>query len=219
LNKIKLLYIEDDISTAEELIEIFGILNISNIHAQNYDEAVTIYETNDFDLIISDIELSSSKNGIDFIKRVRLEDKNIPIIITSGYTQTQYMLDSIELNIIRYLIKPISTDDLKSAIVKAFAILDNNLIVEFEHGFKYDSNNKYFTKNEKIIKVTNQEITLIEFLLANQGSVVSFEKLQYALAIDQEVSMDSLRTTIKKLRHNTYKEIIESISKVGYRIK
>ena len=221
MTDIKLLYIEDDIDTAEELIEIFDILNISNIHAKNYNEAVSLYKNNNFDLIISDIELSSEKNGINFIKNIRVDDKNIPIIITSGYTQTQYMLESIELNIVRYLVKPISTDDLRNAIKKAYTILNNNDddIIIFDHNFQYNSNNKYFTKDEEIIKITNQEIILIEFLIANKGNIVPFESLQYALAIDLEISIDSLRTTIKKLRKHTYKDIVESVSKIGYRLK
>jgi len=218
LSNLKLLYIEDDIDTSEELLVIFNILKLDVLHAANYNEAVELYKNNNFDLIISDIELSSKRNGIDFIKEVRTADDNIPIIITSAYSDTSYMLDSIELNIVRYLIKPIIIDNLKDAIKKAIAILNDDNITLFQHNFQYDSKNKYFTKDNKVIKITNQEIILIELLIANQKNIVPFHNLQYALSQDHEVSIDSLRTTIKKLRQNTYKEIIESISKIGYRL-
>ena len=212
-----LLYIEDEQDTADELLPILSILKIDTIHAKDYAQAEEFYKNNKFDFIISDIELPG-KSGLDFIKMIRLEDKTIPIIITSAYSDTGYMLESIELDITRYLIKPITINNLKNAIKKVSSILDNNNITTFDNNFIYDSKNKYFTKNDKIIKITNQEIALIELLIANHGNIVPFQNLQYSLMKDKDISIDSLRTIIKKIRQNTYKNIIESISGIGYRL-
>lgn len=215
--KLKLLYLEDEQDIANELIEILNILNVITIHAKNYDEAIHFYKSNKFDIIISDIELPG-KNGLEFLKEVRIDNTKIPIVITSACSDTDYMLESIELSITRYLIKPISINNLKDTLNKVREILNDNNITVFNHNFKYDSKNKYFLNNDKVIKITNQEIILIELLIANQNSIVPFLNLQYALEKDKNVSLASLRTLIKKLRKNTYKDIIESVSGIGYRL-
>ena len=214
---MNLLYIEDDIDTADELKLILKILKIDTLHAKNYSEALEIYKNNKFDFIISDIELPG-KSGLEFLKEIRLVNKTIPIIITSAYSDTDYMLESIELGILRYLIKPITIDDLKNAVKKVSLVLNNNSITTFDNNFEYDSKNKYFLQNGKIIKIINQEILLIELLITNQDNIVPFQNIQYAIAKDQDVSIDSIRTLVKKLRQHTYKEIIESVSGIGYRL-
>ena len=214
---MNVLYIEDEQDTADELLPILSILKINTTHAKNYTQAAKFYKSSKFDFIISDIELPG-KSGLDFLNMIRLKDKAIPIIITSAYSDTDYMLESIELSITRYLIKPVTVKNLKDAIKKVSLILNDNNITIFNNNFKYDSKNKYFTQNDKIIKITNQEIALIELLIANQGNIVPFQNLQYSLIKDKDISIDSLRTIIKKLRQNTYKDIIESISGIGYRL-
>jgi len=46
-------------------------------------------------------------NGLEFIKRVRVVDTKTPIVILTAHTDTSYLLNAIELNLVSYLLKPI----------------------------------------------------------------------------------------------------------------
>ena len=57
-------------------------------------------------MIITDINMPKL-NGIELIKKVRLGNKDIPIIVTSAYSDNDYLKDVKDLGISSYLINPL----------------------------------------------------------------------------------------------------------------
>lgn len=55
------------------------------IEACNADEALTILKTTVPDLIISDVRMPGSMNGLDLLRTVRESLTSLPVIITSGH--------------------------------------------------------------------------------------------------------------------------------------
>ena len=99
LKEFNLLYIEDDLSLLKNGTEILQDFVKTVYPASNTKDALEILQKNKVDVIISDILLEDD-NGIDFIKRIR-KDFNIftPVILTTAYTDTNYLLESIKLKI------------------------------------------------------------------------------------------------------------------------
>ncbi len=116
LKEFNILYIEDDINLLKNGTDILQDF-VKNIYpTTNTKDALEILQTKKVDVIISDILLEND-NGIEFIKRIRKEFSILtPVILTTAYTDTNYLLESIKLKIENYIIKPINIKELLHTI-------------------------------------------------------------------------------------------------------
>ncbi|MCD4668023.1 MAG: response regulator, partial [Sulfurimonas sp.] len=114
---MNLLFVEDDELVRENSIEIFSSLFKDVISAVNGEDGIEKFYENKIDIIISDINMPQS-NGLDMLERIRDFDKDIPILILSAHSETDYFTKSIELNIDGYLLKPIQLEKLKESLYK-----------------------------------------------------------------------------------------------------
>ena len=80
-------------------------------------EALKNYKKGKYDAIISDLDLPEM-NGFQFIREIRKIDKNIPIILCSGYISEYIDLYKLkeELNIGAIFGKPLKVDKLNSVL-------------------------------------------------------------------------------------------------------
>ncbi|PIQ89260.1 MAG: hypothetical protein COV72_03995 [Candidatus Omnitrophica bacterium CG11_big_fil_rev_8_21_14_0_20_42_13] len=91
--------------------------------AESGQEALSLLETNPFDLIISDLKMPGM-NGIETVKRIReyLEQNNkspVPEIFISAYAKEDIYQEALKLNAKDYLEKPFDIAALLQSIKKA----------------------------------------------------------------------------------------------------
>jgi len=114
-SKIKLLYVEDDTDIREELADIlkrqFPELSV----AKDGKDGLNKYHEVNPHIILTDIRMPVM-NGLDMIKHIRKENHNIPIIISSAFNDSEYLLEAIDLEINHYLLKPINIKKLFSTL-------------------------------------------------------------------------------------------------------
>jgi diguanylate cyclase (GGDEF)-like protein len=126
LKDVVILYVEDEDDIRNEVVESISFLVGEIIVATNGAEGLEKYnQHNDkIDLIISDI-LMPKLNGIEMIKKIRAIDHNIPIILTTAFSDTEYLREAIELSVDSYVLKPIDIEELYNAIQKASVKIEN----------------------------------------------------------------------------------------------
>lgn len=105
-----LLYVEDDESILQVMQSILSTFFGTLLVAKNGQEGLAIFHEKKPDLIITDISMPLM-NGIDMIKAIRQNDKEIPIMVNSAFSDKEYLLDSIYVGVDRYTIKPIKHDE------------------------------------------------------------------------------------------------------------
>ena len=112
---ISLLLVEDDrvIRSIYEQILIKKVENI--IIAVDGSDGYQKYLDNKPDLILSDIKMPIM-NGLDMVKKIRINDKSQRIIIMSAYGESRFFLKAIEAGVKGFLVKPVETDYLLSVI-------------------------------------------------------------------------------------------------------
>ncbi|MDD2265769.1 diguanylate cyclase [Sulfuricurvum sp.] len=115
---LRILYIEDDKNTQEEVAFFLEPL-VSNLYlASNGQEGLDLYRFHAPDLIITDIQMPIM-NGLEMIKEIRKNDSRTPIFITTAYNETTYLHDAINSGVNRYILKPINFKNL-SEIIREF---------------------------------------------------------------------------------------------------
>ena len=81
----------------------------------------------------------------------------------------------------------------------------------------FDNNSMSLYKNTVLINLTKREKEFIHLLIKVNNKVVDSEYIKENLW-NEEVNDERLRTSIKRLRIKTSKDIIENISGQGYLI-
>lgn len=104
---LRILYIEDDKNTQEEVAFFLEPLVEHLYLASNGQEGLELYRLHAPDLIITDLKMPVM-NGIDMIKQIRQDDLNTPIFITTAYNETAYLHSAINSGVDRYILKPIN---------------------------------------------------------------------------------------------------------------
>lgn len=115
--ELKLLYVEDDEASRVQTLDILKMFFDDIIVAVDGADAIQKYENNDVDFIITDINMPKI-NGLKFIEHVRETNKDIPAFILSAHSDTSFFLDSIDLGVDGYIIKPIKSEQFIEQIRK-----------------------------------------------------------------------------------------------------
>lgn len=222
LKNISILYVEDDDDTREEMAKTLLLITKNLTLASTGVEALELYRESKPQIIISDIAMPNL-NGIDFIKEIRKENLQIPIILLTAYTDTQYLLPAANLNIQSYVVKPINSKKLKEVLYQALEILNMNssIYINISNNIKYDKiNSEIISDNQDSIKLNKKEKNLIDLLITNQNRVVTYSEIERHVWIQYDEVMTSmaLRTVIKNLRKKISSDFIKNVSGQGYKI-
>lgn len=147
---LKLLYIEDDIGVRSvnlrSLKRMFQIVYEASDGIDGFEK----YKEFTPDIIITDIKMPLL-DGISMVKKIRENDRKTRIIITTAFTDEQNLIDAVELDIVRYIVKPISQRNLIPALEKAIEqighcqklIIDENIFLDLKNSI-LENNNEIF---------------------------------------------------------------------------
>lgn len=81
-------------------------------------QALEIIENEQIDLVITDIKMPHM-NGIELIEAIRNgKNKDIKIIVLSGYYEFEYAKQAIKYNVIDYVLKPIQKEELVEILME-----------------------------------------------------------------------------------------------------
>ncbi len=210
------LYVEDDLTLQKNIVETLGHFFKKILIASDGDEAYTLYieNQNKIDLIITDINMPNT-DGITFARSIREFDKKLPIIIISAYTDTDYLLDSIDLNIIKYITKPFTTKKIVALLDKLLDYFELNNFIVIDKDIKLDCNNRELIIDDNKIKLTKKE-TIFMKLLA-QNNIVTYEMMyEYMWDYDKAPSADAIKSFIRKLKKKLPFDMIKNQHSVGY---
>lgn len=114
---LKVLYVEDEEATLHEMSRFLKKRVGKLICASNGIEALEIIKNDSFDLLITDLQMPDM-DGIELLKALRESKNNIPAIITSAFSDSDNILQAVDLGIVKYCIKPIKTSELLTNMEK-----------------------------------------------------------------------------------------------------
>ncbi len=87
--------------------------------ASTYEEALELIETQDFDLIVSDIVMDGA-SGIDLLRTVKEQGLDCPMVMVTGYPNINTATEAVRLGAFDYLAKPVKKEDLLRTARMAF---------------------------------------------------------------------------------------------------
>ena len=115
--KGSILIIDDNTDLLEYLKDFFMIYNYEVVLAENATEGIESFREFSPDIVISDIRLPD-KTGDIVVKEIKALDKNVPIIVITGYSDHNLILSAMKNGAVELLKKPFKPKDLKYLITK-----------------------------------------------------------------------------------------------------
>lgn len=157
---LKCLIVDDEPLAADVIEEYIGKVENIEVVAKLEDaiKAFSFLQNNEIDLMFLDIQMPEL-TGIDFLKTLKNPPK---VIITTAYSK--YALEGYELDIVDYLMKPISFERFLVAINKYYRLTNNSKITEKEKIKPQKEECIYVKEQKRIVKIVLDEILYIESL-------------------------------------------------------
>lgn len=216
---LNVLYAEDDLIIQESITRILKLFFKEVFVANDGSEALEIYHNNQIDVIILDYVMPNF-DGYQTAKLIRDLNRKIPIIITSAYTDKEKLLNAIELNLIKYIEKPILYEDLINVFGSVISSLeDNNMLLAKIDEFTYYS---YVTKNiikkDSEIVLTKNEVLFLELLLDKPNQLITKEIIENRV-FKETVDENTLRNMVYRFRKKLDCDVIVTIKDLGYLLK
>jgi DNA-binding response OmpR family regulator len=221
LLKSSILLVEDETPVRKSFKKVLELWVKEVYEAQDGEEALRIYDKRYPSVIITDVKMPKI-DGLEFIEIIRKTNKNIPIVIASAYADKDFLLKSIKLSLVEYLLKPIQESDLIKVLSScAEKLLESaDFLVQLGVFGKYDYQNKTFINAQKeIISLTTKEIEFLELLLKHKGSLVTKQTIEDTLYVYEEAPPSALKNLVFKLRKKIGENLIKSVGKLGYKIE
>jgi len=172
--------IVDDEPLAIEVLESYAD-RISNLEivatCKNAIKAFEILQKEQVDLIFLDIQMPKL-TGIDFLKSLTKPPK---VIFTTAYRD--YAIQGYELDVVDYLLKPISFDRFLKAVGKVFDV--NSTSANESDTISEENDYIYLKADKKMVKVRLHEILYIESLKdyvrvkTSNKDVITHQKISY----------------------------------------
>ena len=219
LKNMTILYAEDEIGIRQNIADSLRYYAKEVYEAEDGKEAYEIYQEKNPDIILSDIHMPNV-NGIEFVKKIREENRIVPVVMITAHTNKEYLLEAVELHMERYIVKPIDIDELFETLDKCVQILDSNkkVLLKVDKDYMYDYDSKELKYKDENIILNKKEMIFLEVLISNQNRIVDYEELQEKVWGDDVMTDSALRSLVRNLRKKLPTDLIFNLSGVGYRL-
>lgn len=159
------LIIDDDIDVALSLARILKNFFKECITASDGESGLDMYLTrfqanNPFTLVITDLELPKI-GGLRVISEMRAISKNQAILILSAHDESEFMAEAIRMDVLGYLLKPLSMPKLFESLDKIF---NNKKIININSAAEIDKVTgwkKYSALTDKMDSIKLIPITVL----------------------------------------------------------
>ena len=208
LKSLNILYAEDDETMRTNTAKTLKLFCNSVVQADNGADALELFQKEPVDIVMLDYVMPSI-DGYNVAKEIRKVDKDIPIFITSSYTEKEKLLSMFGLNITGYLEKPVDFNELIMTLKTCVEVLisKGRLKTQLCEGTEYDYINKNITVDDKVLDLSKHEYQFIEMLLRHRPSVVLFQSIE-EIIYSGDVELNTLRNMVYRLRKKINKDYI-----------
>ena len=223
-NNYSVLYVEDELEIRTRY-SLYLQRFFKNVYeASDGESAYQIYKEKRPDILVIDVNLPGM-SGLELLRKIREQDHNTKAIMLTAHAEAKYLLDSIELKLTKYLIKPISREALQDALEMAIKELlkfnsYSKKMLQIEGDYYWDCVAKELHHDGLFITLTKNETELFSILALRPNQTLLYDDICYALwPNDINDKQSALKTLIKGLRKKIPEMAIENIRSAGYKLK
>ncbi|MGE4295310.1 MAG: response regulator [Campylobacterales bacterium] len=115
MQKPVILYVEDEESERASVARLVGARVGTVVAAADAQEALRLFEAQRPDLVLSDICLPG-EDGLSLVRSLRAIDPNVPVVLISAYSGSEYLFEAIRIGVRDFLTKPVEIGKLVATL-------------------------------------------------------------------------------------------------------
>jgi DNA-binding response OmpR family regulator len=193
--------------------------------AGDADTALARAESAPVDLLILDLLLPGSRDGLELCRQMRARGVRAKILMLTARDTVENKIEGLDAGADDYLVKPFSFREL---LARLRALLRRTEVSEpgplTFPDLTYDPESRELTRSGDVVRLTAREGALFELLLRRRGKVVSRSEIQARIWEDSldlstniiDVYINALR---KKIDAGGREKLIQTVRGVGYRVR
>lgn len=214
---MKLLFTEDSTIFKDDYLD-YVRKYFREIYEVSYGQKILeLYKRISPNLLILNAN-SDKYDVVGIVKEIRESDNNTNIIIINDKLTQEELLELVELNITKFLVKPLNLNDFKEAIKKSIILSSKIEYVELANNYYWYPSNKELFKDSQKIKLTKSEILLFEEFCKDGRDFFTLEDIFTLLYGEKEkFNPNKTQMILKRLRKKTYTDIILNTYALGYK--
>ncbi len=216
---MNLLVVEDDKMIREGICEFLSEFGYKTYQAEDGKQAISIFENNEINLAILDIQLPYI-NGLEVLKKIR-ETSDIPAIMLTAFSDEEYKINAFTSLADGYIEKPFSLPVLKVRIESLIKKYYGN-----SETFKYKNTEVNFTSytasvNGTKVDINAKELEILKYMKDNEGQALTrMQIIDSVWKETDEIPFDRvIDVYIKELRKKLELDCIVTIRNVGYKLE
>ncbi len=218
---MNIILVDDETAMLDILKQVINwrMLGINRVYAaRNAEEARELLQTKKIDITLCDIEMPK-ESGLDLIEWIQGLYPSVVNIILTGHADFNYARSAISLGVYRFLLKPVSFEEVEQTIKEAVEKIENEIVqtgvsgngkgkelnaVEEVRDFLEKHYNEVITRNdvESLVHL-NRDYINREFKAATGYTLMEY--IQYCRVC-----------AAKRMLRETQDSISEICTKIGY---
>lgn len=224
---MKILIVEDEKTLCETIGKHLTAAGYTVDLCFDGDDALFYIEGTEYDAVVLDIMLPGT-DGLTILKTIRDKQNLTPVLLLTAKSTVEDKVKGLDCGADDYLTKPFSLDELTARLRVLIrrqggtgGRADNTLNVG---PLTLDTATRSATRDGKEIKLTAKEYSILEYLMRNQGVVLSRDKIEqhiwnYDYTGSSNVIDVYIRTLRKKIDADFDVKLIQTVRGMGYVIK
>jgi DNA-binding response OmpR family regulator len=222
---VKVLVVEDEEKISQFLKKGLTEKGYAVEVAADADTALARVESAPFDLLILDLLLPGSRDGLELCRQLRARGVRAKILMLTARDTVENKIEGLDAGADDYLVKPFSFREL---LARLRALLRRTEAAEpgplAFPDLTYDTESRELVRSGETVRLTAREGALFELLLRRRGKVVSRSEIQARIWEDSldlstniiDVYINALR---KKIDAGERERLIQTVRGVGYRVR
>jgi DNA-binding response OmpR family regulator len=222
---VRILVVEDEQKIAQFLRKGLTEKGYAVETVSDADAALQRLESEPFDLLILDLLLPGSRDGLELCREVRARGIAAKILMLTARDTVENKIEGLDAGADDYLVKPFSFRELLARLRALLRRTESAPPGPLTLGsLRYDPESREVDRGGEVVRLTAREGALFELLLRRKGNVVSRSEIQARIWEDSfdlstniiDVYINALR---KKLDPVSRDRIIQTVRGVGYRVR
>lgn len=216
----KILIVEDEIDIREGISEYLSEVGYDVMVAEDGQEGIDLFKSNEFDLVLLDIMLPKI-NGFGVLSQIR-EISDVPVMMLTAMTDDYSQIMSFNEKADDYITKPFSVVVLHKRIEALQRRIQGR-----------QQNNKWIYKDVEVdflgfcakkdnnpVDLKPKEIKLLELLIKHENQVLTRNQMLDSLwEIDEAPADRVIDVYIKNLRKKLDLDCITTVKGIGYKFE
>ncbi len=230
--EMRVLLAEDEASTREEMHRLLEELFAEVVSVGNGADALRLYEEarerNGFDLVITDLQMPCM-HGVSLVRAVKELAPRQHILVLSGHTDSEYLLELINTGIFRFITKPLDHDTFFRALQDACTAIadagekgvpEEEPVQRLGKHLVWDRKKRLLKRDGEPVELTRNELLFLEALLANAELVTSTQSLMEMFFREgTDITESGIRNLVLRLRKKLPRGFIGTVYGMGYKLR